>query len=124
MNDRRQVPRWPIRREGRVFLDGVESAARCCVEDLNLKGACLSLSEEWAPGRVVKMALSVDNGLFIDVEARVPWVKEREGRYRHGLVFTRIMDGDRENIYQFMNNNFPRMLRSGWWDAPDAPTEP
>ncbi|MEI6438366.1 MAG: PilZ domain-containing protein [Candidatus Omnitrophota bacterium] len=121
MNDRRQVPRWQIRKTASVAIDGSPGTARCCVEDINLKGMCLSLPQRLPQGRDIKMALNFDDDLVMDVAVTVPWVRELPGRYAHGLSFTRILDRDRENIYKYVNDRFPQLLREGWWHAGASP---
>ena len=63
----------------------------------------------------MRLALTVDKDLEIDVEVRVPWVRGEAGRYRHGISFSRIHDEDREKIYRYVDDRFPELLRQGWW---------
>ncbi len=114
MNDRRQVQRWQIRKEVKLAFEGVEGVSTCCVEDINLKGMCLSLEQRLPQDRDIKIALVMDDGLDINIEVRIPWVREQNGRYIHGMSFTRIRDNDRENIYQYVNSRFPDLFRQSW----------
>ena len=118
MEDRRQIPRWQINKAASVFFEGAASASHGLVENINLKGLCLALEEKLPQDRPARMALTIDDNLYIDIEAGIPWVRAQDGHYVHGMCFTRIMDADRENIYKYVNDHFPHLLRSGWWDEP------
>ena len=120
MDERRQVPRWQINREAGVSINGEAGVGHSLVENINLKGMCLTLPDRLPQLGSTQLSLTIEDGLFIDVDVRVPWVREHNGRYRHGVFFYRIKDQDRESIYKYVNRRFPELFQHCWWDATTA----
>ena len=38
MDEHRQLPRWQVKREAKVWLPGMQEFSHCIIEDINLKG--------------------------------------------------------------------------------------
>ncbi|MBF0489942.1 MAG: PilZ domain-containing protein [Candidatus Omnitrophica bacterium] len=113
-NERRRLPRWGVRRPAMVRLNEEWYFNNCYVDDMNLKGMRIILSQALSQEQAAKMAISFGEMSF-EVEVLVPWVKESQGRYIHGVTFSRIKDADKDRIYQYIFNNCFDQLKDQWW---------
>ena len=116
MDERRELPRWEIKKEVKVWMPLTQGFSHCIVEDLHLKGMCVSFDKRLPLVRPVKLSFTlVQDYDFIKIEAQTPWVKEVGGRYVYGLSFSRIDDPDKDKIYQYINTNCYDQFRDKWW---------
>ena len=116
MDERRQLPRWEIKKEAKVLLSQEQVPDNCMIEDMHLKGMCVSFKNRLPQEKPLRMSFSIgDDPEFIKVEADVPWDKEDQGRYVYGLSFTKITDLDKEKMYAYINANCYDQFRSKWW---------
>lgn len=115
MQERRELPRWHIGKKAKVRLGFSNDLSDCIIEDMNLKGMCVSLYEPLPQGHPVRMTLALTENFDFNVEVSVPWVREEAGRYVHGLSFNIIMDGDREKVYQYVSRNCFKQFKDKWW---------
>jgi c-di-GMP-binding flagellar brake protein YcgR len=119
MDERRQLPRWEIKKEAKVLMQG-ESAndSDCFIEDMNSKGMCISFKKQLPPQGIIKMSFAIgENFDFIKIEARIPWEKQEKGRYVYGLSFNKIEDTDKDRLYQYVYNNCYDQLKDKWWSG-------
>jgi hypothetical protein len=114
--ERRQLPRWEIKKEVQVKLGGAGGFGSGYMEDLNLKGMCIALAQKLPEGACVKIDVKIDNFNF-HVEASVPWVKEDQGRYVHGLSFNSMMDEDKSKVDAYITSNCFTQLKDKWWSG-------
>ena len=126
MDERRQLPRWKIKQEAKVWMPQTQGFSHCMIEDLHLKGMCLSSSkllpqtnrtkDASGPQEPFKMSFAIgDNFDLIKIEAEIPWAKVDPGRYVYGLSFSKIADVDKDRIYQYINTNCFDQFRKNWW---------
>jgi hypothetical protein len=119
MEDRRSITRWRIGRQIKVKLEGAESFIDCFLQDINLKGARVSLGlpllQKDAFSKVFFL-LSAD--FTLRVEIWVAWQKNVEGKNQYGIYFSKIKDADKERIYKLLRNQIPRQLNQRWWQGP------
>ena len=89
MNERRQVPRWKIKKEAKVWLPHGRGSAQCIVEDMHIKGMRVSFDKKLPPQQTIRMSFSIGDSFdYIKVKAQTSWVKEENGRYIYGLSFS------------------------------------
>ncbi|MBI3602768.1 MAG: PilZ domain-containing protein [Candidatus Omnitrophica bacterium] len=115
MDERRQIPRWEIKQPAKVKIGPEGEFVDCVIEDLNLKGLCMSVSTQLPENDPLKMVLELPGYLHLDVGAHIPWVRQAEGRYIYGMSFSTIMDESKEKIYKYLSKNFPGEFRRKWW---------
>ncbi|MEI7999249.1 MAG: PilZ domain-containing protein [Candidatus Omnitrophota bacterium] len=114
MDERRRLARWQINTPAKISLKAKEEFSDCCIEDINLKGMCISLSEPLPQERPVKMTLALADYLDLELEVEVPWEKENLDRYVYGLCFSRVKDLDKERIYRFIHRHCPQQFKNQW----------
>ena len=115
MRERRQLPRWVVGKTAKVKLDSEEEFSRCLIEDINLKGMCVALPEGLLKNHSIRMVLSLEDSLEIDVEVFIPWCRQDVGRVVHGVSFSRIIDEDKDKVYQFISRHCSKQIRNNWW---------
>ncbi len=116
MDERRQLPRWEIKREAKVWIPLLQGFSHCMIEDMHLKGMCVSFAKQLPPEKNVRLSFTLgDNYDFIKVEAHVPWMKEEEGRFKYGLAFDKVEENDKDRIYQYISTNCYDQFKTKWW---------
>lgn len=115
MTEQRTVPRWRVQRQTTVRVEDSFSLEQCGLEDMSFKGMCLSFSEALPVKPLIKLVVSLMDGLDIDVIADVRWTREVNGRHVYGMAFNRIKDTDKEGIYQYLHKNFKQQWDEHWW---------
>ena len=116
MDERRQLPRWEIKKEVKVLLPQSQGVGSCFIEDMHLKGMCVSFNKPLQLQNPMRMGFAIGNNSdFIKIEANRTWMKEDRGRYVYGLIYSKIADSDKERIYQFINANCYDQLKDKWW---------
>jgi hypothetical protein len=116
MDEHRQLPRWEIKKEGKVLLPQTQSVSHCMIEDMHLKGMCISLKGRLYQPEPLGISFAIgDSSDFIKVEAQIPWSKEDQGHYVYGLSFIKIADEDKDKIYQYITANCYDQVKDKWW---------
>jgi len=116
MDERRQLPRWEIKKKAKVWMPLSQDPGQCIVEDMHLKGMCVSFDKRLPKEDVVKMSFALDGNLdSITIEAQIPWAKEDDGRFVYGLSFTKIADDDKERMYKYISTTCYDQFRKNWW---------
>jgi hypothetical protein len=116
MDERRQLPRWEVKKESNILWGQSQSLNRCIIEDLHLKGMCLSSGTPLPRQEPLRMSFAIGSSLdSITVEARIPWSREVHGRYVYGLSFSKVDDEDKDRIYQYINTNCFDQFKEKWW---------
>lgn len=116
MEEQRELPRWEIKKEAKVWMQGIQDCSHCIIEDMHLKGMRVSLNSPLPQQGPVRMSFAIgDNFDPIAIEAQIPWTKEDQGRYVYGLSFSKINDEDKDRIFQYINTNCYDQFRKKWW---------
>ena len=118
MDERRQLPRWEIKKEAKVWMPQTQGFSYCIVEDMHLKGMRVSFNKKLPRQGLMSMSFTIgDNSDLIKIEAETPWNKEDQGRYVYGLSFTKIADNDKDRIGQYITANCYDQFKDKWWGA-------
>ena len=116
MDERRQLPRWEIKKEAKVWMPQMHQPGHCMVEDMHLKGMCVSFNDRLPQEGAVSMSFAIgDDFVPIQIEAEIPWEKKDQGRYVYGLSFSNISDEDKDKIYQYTNAHCYDQIKKHWW---------
>ena len=116
MDERRQLPRWEVKKEAKVWMPHTQGFSHCVIEDMHLKGMCVSFSKPLPLERTVRMSFAIgDNFDFVKIEAQIPWSKQGQDHHVYGLSFSVISDNDRDKIYQYINTNCYDQFKKNWW---------
>ena len=116
MDERRQLPRWEIKKEAKAWLLPKQNVSTCIIEDMHLKGMCVSFSERLPRLKSLRMSFAIgDDPEPIKIEALIPWNREEQGRFYYGLSFSKIDDDGRNRIYQFLSVNCYDQFKKKWW---------
>jgi len=120
MDERRQLPRLGIKKEAKVWLPFIQAFCHCVIEDMHLKGMCVSFEKHFPVQQLMNMSFTMgDNFDLVKIQSQVPWSKENQGRYVYGLSFNKIAEADKDRIYQFLNTNCYEQIRDNWWKQGD-----
>lgn len=114
MQERRAIPRWLI---GKHVNFSIKEAPwqGCCLEDMNLKGMCFSLPRPLPAEPEVAANFDLDGILNLDVQIRICWSKESQGRFVYGTAFSKIGDQDKENLYKYLSGHCIQQFKQKWW---------
>lgn len=116
MEEQRQLPRWEIKKEAKVWIPLTQGFSSCMVEDMHLKGMRVSFDRRLPEEKSVRMSFALgDNFDFIKIEAEIPWMKVYQDRYVYGLSFSHIAEDDKDRIYQYINTNCYDQFKDKWW---------
>ena len=116
MNERRQLPRWQIKREAKVWLPQMQEFSHCIIENINFKGMCGSFNKRLPQEQSVNISLDLeDNSDVIKLEVDLLWAREDHGRYVYGMSFKNIRESDKDRIYQYTISHFPEQFKDKWW---------
>jgi hypothetical protein len=116
MDNRRQLPRWEIKKEATVWLSQLQGFNHCIVEDMNLAGMRVSFNRRLPHQQVLRMSFSIgDNFDFIKIDAGIAWVKEERGRYVYGLSISKMDEDDKAKMYQYISVYCEDQFTSNRW---------
>lgn len=113
--ERRRFVRWRINKNLKVKLEGAQNCANCVVNDISLTGCKISLGFRLQKDTFLKLTIVLSDESDITIEAWVAWGKTIDCLNCYGIYFSKIKDGDKEKIYQFIRCNFPHLLTSQLW---------
>lgn len=115
MNERRKITRWRINKPAKIKLAGAVAFIDCLVKDINLKGVQVVLPLRLNVDTYIKFNLKLSDNFAIECEAWIAWHKHTDGHNIYGLLFTRLTDTDKENIYKFVYQSVPNEISRNWW---------
>jgi len=115
MQENRKINRWCINKPAQIKIEGAVAFADCLIKDINLKGLQVVLALRLTVDTYIKFNLKLSDNYSLECEAWVAWHKHTEGHNIYGLLFTRITDIDRENIYKFVYQSVPQEISKHWW---------
>ena len=116
MQERRKLTRWRINKASKIKLEGAVASADCLIRDINFKGLQIVLGLRLAVDTYIRFNLQLSENHSLQCEAWVAWHRHTDGHNVYGLLFTKITDKDKENIYKFVYNNVPQEISRHWWD--------
>lgn len=126
VNDRRGTCRWRVNKQAKIKLPGAENFALCQLKDVNFKGTQISLGLKLPKDTFLALSIVLSEDYAVELEAWIAWHKTVEGCNIYGLYFSRISDGDKEKLYQFVRKNCPQQLSKQWWyglEKEERPTQ-
>jgi len=116
MDERRQLPRWEIKKEAKVWLPQTQEFSHCVIEDLNLKGMCVSFNRQLPQEESMNMSLALEGNFdLMKMEVQLPWAKEDQGRFVYGMSFSKVTDIDKERLYRYIINNCYEQFKNKWF---------
>jgi len=115
MTERRRFTRWKINKDLKIKLEGAQEYANCIVNDISFAGCKISLGLKLQKDRFLKLTIVLSDESAITIEAWVAWHKTIDCVNCYGVYFSKIRDGDKEVIYQFIRRNFPHLMNNQWW---------
>jgi len=116
MDERRQIPRWEIKKDAKLWFPQTQDFSLGIIEDIHLKGMCLSSTKPLPKEDPLRMSFALgENFEFIKVEAQIPWFKEIQGHFMYGLSFSKIADRDKDRVYQYICTNCYDQVKNKWW---------
>jgi PilZ domain len=117
MDERRQLPRWEIKKDAKVWMPQTQSFSHGVIENMHLKGMCLSFDRQVFQEQETVIYFTIgDNFDLIRVEARIPWESRDHDRHMYGLSFTQIRDDYKDKIDQYITANCYNQLQKKWWE--------
>jgi len=118
MDERRSLPRWEINKDSKAWLPPTQTFNHCKIEDLHLKGMCISFDKKLQIEGPMRMSMTIGEGFdFIKLEAQVHWEKQEEGRFIYGMSFIKILDEDKDRIDRYIQANCYDQVKEKWWKS-------
>lgn len=118
MKERRQNKRWRISWQSKIKLEGALTFIDCSISDLSFTGFKVALPPELPRDTFLKLNIMLGKDCLLeDIEVWMAWHKRKESLNLYGFYFSRIKDADKEKIYKFIRNHFPKMLYSQWQEG-------
>jgi c-di-GMP-binding flagellar brake protein YcgR len=111
MLERRKFARWQIDKDAKMSLGISTDQFDCHVKDISYKGLKVVMDRVLPPSRFVEMTLDFPQNFELNIMAYVAWARAEQGRNMYGVFFSRIMDADKDRIYQYMLNSRPREVQ-------------
>lgn len=116
MDERRQLPRWEIKKETKIWESQAQSFIHGIIEDMHLKGMCLSFEKQLFQNDIVNLSFALGEGFdLIKIEGKIPWSKQKDGRHLYGISFNKIAEHDKDRIYQYISTHCAEQFKSKWW---------
>lgn len=113
--DRRQLPRWSVHKQAKILWSAKHEISPCVIEDLSLKGMCLSMPQPFPAEKSLKPILMLSDVIDLEIETQVTWRKQTTEGYFQGMSFSKIKDSDKDRIFQYINSNCSKQLKDQWW---------
>jgi len=111
MQERRYSGRWQIDSQASVKIPGHAHPFYCTIDDINFKGLRIRFSQYIDMDNVLTLGIALGSELSLNIETAVAWNKAVGPDNVYGLVFTKIKDSDKENIYKFIQRNIAEKIR-------------
>lgn len=115
MDERRQIPRWQIGKQVECCLQDSIWLEDCHLEDINLKGLCVSLPRQLPQGQAFKVSIGLKEDFNLDLGIRLCWNKQEKGRHFYGASFEYIADKNKENLDQYLSKHCLKQFKEKWW---------
>ena len=116
MDKLRELPRFSIKRKVKVCIPQTDGLNRCVIEDIHLKGMCVSFKKRLPLQQSVTMSFTTGDFFEpIRIEAQILWENENQGRYVYGLLYTKISDYDKDRVYKYLNAIHYDQFKDKWW---------
>lgn len=85
--ERRNFVRWQIDRQVSTKLEGAEKPLTLKINDINLKGARISLKQRLPPDTSIRLNLPLRDGIVLDIDALIAWHRIVNEENMYGLFF-------------------------------------
>ncbi|MFH0917729.1 MAG: PilZ domain-containing protein [Candidatus Omnitrophota bacterium] len=118
MDERRIKPRWEINQGAQLTVENGVRPIPCVVEDISQTGARISLRRNLFDEVFSNFKLVLPQDLELNVGAQVVWRQNQSEINIYGLEFNRIDKTAKEQLDQYINNNFHDLLVKHWWGGP------
>jgi len=115
MQDRRRLNRWKVNRSCEVRLGETKEFTSCTLRDISLKGMQLALKMKLPKDTFLKLSLFCHEKYTLDIEVWVAWQHSVMDGYCYGFYFSRIADSEKEKIFKFVRECYPRLMAQCWW---------
>ncbi|MFA5276283.1 MAG: PilZ domain-containing protein [Candidatus Omnitrophota bacterium] len=124
MATERRFVRWVLHRSVKFRQGGAEAPCRdCVITDLSFKGAKINIPVKLPRDTFMQLSIILAEDFILNVEAWVVWYKTVDGINSYGLYFSKIHDHDKEKIYRFIYENYPKQLNEKRWGINVPPDE-
>lgn len=117
MTELRRFVRWKISKGLKMKLEGAETCANCTVNDISFGGCSVSSQLKLPLDTYAKLTIVLSDDSAINIEAWVAWHRTTAGFNSYGVYFSRISDADKETLYQFIRQNYPKLMYNQWWQG-------
>ncbi|MDI9416521.1 MAG: PilZ domain-containing protein [Candidatus Omnitrophota bacterium] len=115
MNERRKVARWRINKPAKLRVEGALSFIDCLIRDINLKGVQVVVPLRLKVDTYIKFKLKFSDTFSIETEGWIAWHRNSGAHNIYGILFTKLTDTDKENIYKFVYQSVPETVSRNWW---------
>ena len=115
MEDRRRINRWKVNRSCEVKIGGAQEFTSCTLKDVSLKGMQVALKMKLPKDTFLKLSLFCHEKCTLDMEAWVVWQRPIMDGHSYGFYFSKIADSEKEKIYKFVRECYPRLMAQCWW---------
>ena len=115
MDERRIMPRWQINQSAELTVENGVHAITCVVEDISRGGMCISLRRNLFDDVFSNFKLALTQDFELNVGAQVVWRQENLEKNIYGLAFNRIKESAKDELDQYIHNNFHGLMVKHWW---------
>ena len=117
-DDKRYFPRWEVAESVRYHLEGEDRFHVAQTRDISCAGACIAGDVHVAPNQMVKITIEIADGVKVKLNARILWVKDKDGEPQMGVTFQDTPDDIQDLILQHAfeldRDKFLKQLFKGW----------
>ena len=112
---RRRFLRWQVSYPAKLTVDDEAVAVSCQVEDVSLKGLCLSLGVRLKENKSLRLRFEFADDLVFNAVGLVSWHIKNGEEHSYGVYFERVADKEKDKLYTFVRRYFPEELKRRWW---------
>ncbi len=116
-NERRINNRWQITKIAQCRF--ASSTQSCLIKDVSIKGAMIILENTKASlSQICELTIRIIDDLEpIIIDCDAVWQRQTQDGLELGLAFARIRDKDKNKIFRYVFDYFPREVSRGWWQG-------
>lgn len=115
MQDRRQAVRWRVPFLSFLTRQGQHKDISCSGKDISSRGMRVLSPVIFDKDELVQIALILPGKRSRKLVGRVVWEKRLGQNTEAGIEFSRIMDGDKEDIFNYVMEQDPEQVYKKWW---------
>ena len=117
MDERRIKPRWQINQGAEITFENGVRPIPCIVEDISHGGMRISLRRNLFDDVFSNFQLTFTEDFQLNLGAQVVWRQDRFERNVYGLSFSQIDESAKNELDQYINNNFHGLIVKHWWEG-------